>query len=131
MYCNNCGKEIDDKAVVCIHCGVATPISAVKSEEEKKNERPNSGLMVLSFFVPIAGFIIGGIEKSNGKHKAGNSYIRMGVLSLILWIVICIAYYFIVLATVEESIDTAVEETNNYVSDYYDKVDKYYDNMFN
>lgn len=24
MYCSNCGKEIDDKAVVCIHCGVAT-----------------------------------------------------------------------------------------------------------
>ena len=24
MFCYNCGKEIDDKAVVCIHCGVAT-----------------------------------------------------------------------------------------------------------
>lgn len=24
MFCSNCGKEIDDKAVVCIHCGCAT-----------------------------------------------------------------------------------------------------------
>lgn len=24
MYCYNCGKEIDDKAVVCVHCGVET-----------------------------------------------------------------------------------------------------------
>jgi len=24
MYCSNCGKEIDDKAVICVHCGVAT-----------------------------------------------------------------------------------------------------------
>ena len=24
MYCKNCGNQIDDKAVVCIHCGVAT-----------------------------------------------------------------------------------------------------------
>lgn len=23
MYCKHCGKEIDDKAAVCIHCGVA------------------------------------------------------------------------------------------------------------
>ena len=23
MFCQNCGKEIDDKAVVCIHCGAA------------------------------------------------------------------------------------------------------------
>jgi peptidoglycan/LPS O-acetylase OafA/YrhL len=24
MYCPNCGKQIDDKAVICVHCGVAT-----------------------------------------------------------------------------------------------------------
>ncbi|MBU0997757.1 MAG: TM2 domain-containing protein [Firmicutes bacterium] len=24
MYCSNCGKEIDDKAAICIHCGVPT-----------------------------------------------------------------------------------------------------------
>lgn len=24
MYCYNCGNEIDDKAVICIHCGVET-----------------------------------------------------------------------------------------------------------
>ncbi|MGL5382935.1 MAG: hypothetical protein ACRC17_10575 [Culicoidibacterales bacterium] len=24
MFCKNCGKEIDDQAAVCVHCGVAT-----------------------------------------------------------------------------------------------------------
>ena len=24
MFCKNCGKEIDDNAAVCIHCGAAT-----------------------------------------------------------------------------------------------------------
>lgn len=24
MYCKNCGQQIDDKAVACTHCGVAT-----------------------------------------------------------------------------------------------------------
>lgn len=28
MFCGNCGKEIDDKAVVCVHCGCATGNSA-------------------------------------------------------------------------------------------------------
>ncbi len=23
MFCGNCGREIDDKAVICPHCGVA------------------------------------------------------------------------------------------------------------
>lgn len=26
MDCNNCGKEIDDKAEICIHCGVRNRI---------------------------------------------------------------------------------------------------------
>jgi peptidoglycan/LPS O-acetylase OafA/YrhL len=25
MFCSNCGTQIDDKAVVCVKCGVATP----------------------------------------------------------------------------------------------------------
>jgi TM2 domain-containing membrane protein YozV len=24
MYCTNCGREIDNKAAVCVYCGVAT-----------------------------------------------------------------------------------------------------------
>lgn len=23
MFCKNCGQEIDDKAVICPHCGVS------------------------------------------------------------------------------------------------------------
>lgn len=33
MFCYNCGKEIDDKAVVCIHCGVET--KNMKSSSDK------------------------------------------------------------------------------------------------
>ena len=30
MFCKNCGKEVDEKAYVCIHCGCK-----IESEEEK------------------------------------------------------------------------------------------------
>lgn len=29
MFCSNCGKEIDDKAVVCVHCGCAVQNSLI------------------------------------------------------------------------------------------------------
>lgn len=32
MYCKNCGEEIDDRAVVCIKCGVPTEIHPVNDE---------------------------------------------------------------------------------------------------
>lgn len=31
MYCPNCGKQIDDKAVVCVHCGVSIANPTVTS----------------------------------------------------------------------------------------------------
>lgn len=41
MFCKNCGKEIDDNAVVCPNCGVATEklqetTAATQVEEKKK-----------------------------------------------------------------------------------------------
>ena len=36
MFCSKCGKEIDNEAVVCIHCGCATQ----KFREDKQKEQP-------------------------------------------------------------------------------------------
>ena len=35
MFCKNCGQEIDDKAVVCIHCGCATDNKIQTSSSDK------------------------------------------------------------------------------------------------
>lgn len=37
MYCRNCGKEIDDKAYVCVHCGVLT-----NNPQAQKSVQPSS-----------------------------------------------------------------------------------------
>ncbi len=36
MFCNNCGKEIDDKAVICPNCGTATKKLKTKKPLYKK-----------------------------------------------------------------------------------------------
>ena len=41
MYCNNCGKEIDDKAFVCIHCGA--------KQNSNSEDCPVGGLGVVCF----------------------------------------------------------------------------------
>ena len=35
MFCSNCGKEINDKAVICIHCGCATRNHQIEEENRK------------------------------------------------------------------------------------------------
>lgn len=36
MFCSKCGKEINDEAVVCVHCGCAT--SNLKEESKQKDQ---------------------------------------------------------------------------------------------
>lgn len=51
MFCKNCGKEIDDKAVVCPHCGCAV-------HNVKDDDAPSTGFGVLGFFFPLIGLIL-------------------------------------------------------------------------
>lgn len=53
MFCSNCGKEIDDKACVCIGCGVS-----VKSEQVIKKDSASALWWWLGFICPFAGLLI-------------------------------------------------------------------------
>ena len=65
MFCKNCGKEIDDKAVVCPNCGVAT------SEKKKKKKHPILGAIILIFgILLIVGAVSGGGDKPGKVGEA-------------------------------------------------------------
>ena len=51
MYCSNCGKEIDEKAFACPHCGV-------KTNSISQNDGPIGGLGILCYLFPIIGLIL-------------------------------------------------------------------------
>lgn len=99
MYCKNCGKEINDKAVICVHCGVATgvPINAQQSGQPvQANEPANSGLVLLSVLFPLVGIIMGLVYKSNGKQRAGDTYIKAAVITF----GICFLIYIIAIMSI-------------------------------
>ena len=54
MYCKTCGKEINDEAVVCPHCGVAT--TNAPAAQQKK---PINGLGIAGFVVSILSLWLG------------------------------------------------------------------------
>lgn len=56
MYCRKCGKEVDDEAVVCIHCGCALR----EYEQRREYNEPKTGIGILmGLFLGIIGLIIG------------------------------------------------------------------------
>ena len=100
MYCKNCGKEIDDKAVICVHCGVA--VGEIAKEDEKINKFGIAGFVVslLSLWfgiyfciASIVGLVLSvvGVAKrkncnsANGLATAG---LVIGIVSTILWVLV-------------------------------------------
>ncbi len=64
MYCENCGAEISKEAYVCPKCGVK-----VKKDQDE-NDIPNTGLNILSLFIPLVGIILYFVWKNNTPKKA-------------------------------------------------------------
>ncbi len=75
-FCTHCGHRVHEEAVVCVHCGCAIEsVGAAQAEEKPKNNGMAIAGFVCSFFVPVLGWVFGGIglakaKKLDGKGKA-------------------------------------------------------------
>lgn len=73
MYCNNCGKEIDDKAEICPLCGV-------RLKEPPKKKSPGIAAL-LSFIITGAGQVY-------------NEEISKGIILFVLEIILALLMVF-------------------------------------
>ena len=89
-FCKNCGKEIDDNAVVCPHCGV------IQKEELVQNTVDNGGFLwgLLGCCIPIVGLILFLVWRDT-KPKTSRA---AGIGALVG--VICVAVYYIVIIVI-------------------------------
>ena len=88
-YCKNCGQSIDDKAVICPHCGVA--------QENKPAVVDNGGFLwgLLGCCIPIVGLILYLVWKNERPRTA-----RAVGIGALVSVGILILYYIIVIAVV-------------------------------
>ena len=100
MYCKVCGHEVNDNAVICPNCGVATDnYLKTTAAPAQKNTLALVGF-ILSFFVTIAGLIISIIAYKNAKKPEyngdGKSFALAGIIisavSMGISLIVGIAY---------------------------------------
>lgn len=96
MFCKNCGKEINDNAVICPYCGVATGknMPAASGSERSTGSSTNGFAIagfVLSFFIPLLGLIfsIVGLRKAD-ECGSGRGLAIAGIVISILDMVLAI-----------------------------------------
>lgn len=87
-YCKNCGKEIDDNAEICIHCGVrqkeATPAVV---------DNGGFGWGLLGCCIPVVGLILFLVWKDSKPKtaKAAGIGALVGVGIIVVWYILIFA----------------------------------------
>ena len=98
MFCKNCGKEVDDRAVVCPNCGVQL---AEMDSNKSSNETCTMAIVgfILSFFVSIAGLIcsIIGYKKCKEENLNGKGLAIAGIIISVASMVLVVILYVIVI----------------------------------
>lgn len=92
-FCEKCGKEIDDNAVVCPGCGASTAVNA-SPVTTAESENPKTARMALgfAFLIPILGiiFAIIGLKKYTDPKLKKQCIIAIpvAIVAQIVWFLV-------------------------------------------
>ena len=92
MFCKNCGKEINDQAVVCPGCGCATGGKNVLAMD---GDASSFGYAFLGFLIPIVGLILFLMWKNDYPLRAKSAG-KGALISVIVSVVLLVIYYIII-----------------------------------
>lgn len=81
-YCGNCGKELDDAAVICPHCGVP------QKGAQDLTDSGSLGWGVLGCCVPLAGLILFLVWKDQKPKTA-----KMAGMGALISVGVCVLFY--------------------------------------
>ena len=86
-FCKNCGKEIDDKAVICPHCGVP------QTTQPQVVDNGGFGWGLLGCCIPIVGLILFLVWKDTKPKTA-----KAAIIGAIVGVVISVVCYLLTAA---------------------------------
>lgn len=99
-YCQHCGSEVMDDAVVCPKCGCSVASTNISAATNRSNGFAIAGF-VLSFFIPLLGLIFGGVGLGKSKEFDGNGK-GLSIAALVIsgiWFliqIICLIAMFVI-----------------------------------
>ncbi len=96
MFCKNCGKEINDKAAICIHCGCAT--GNANPVEELSGESKKTLGVLLGIFLGLIGLIIGICLYPTNSYER-KTFIQGWGIAFAISFGACMLLYIIIIAS--------------------------------
>ncbi len=92
-FCANCGKEVNENAVVCVHCGCSISNKSIGGEDSS-----SILYLLLGLWQPMIGLILYLIwkdEKPLAAHNAGKGALIGVIASALIGVIFALLYIFI------------------------------------
>ena len=110
-FCTKCGKEINEDAVICVHCGSSIDPTATNPNDSNSKSWWWLGFLTSLFCTPIIGLILWLVWKDEAPLKARN--VGLGTLwSLVagfgIGIIVGIIYFIVIASAMGISSGMAV-----------------------
>ena len=86
MYCNKCGEQINDEAIICPKCGCSTGKTVKQSRDSS-----SIGYTLLGFFIPLIGLILYFVWKEEYPLRSKNAG-KGALIGFIVSVVVSILY---------------------------------------
>lgn len=78
-FCQHCGKELLDEAVICPGCGC--PVQPIHNTQATNDDSVNVGLVILSVLIPLFGIIYWPVNAKTCPIRAK----ACGIAAIISW----------------------------------------------
>ncbi len=112
MYCKNCGKEIRDKAVICVHCSAPTGNTLRGGRSDNVTDPPFIETILCLLF-PIFGMLLYAIDRKRGSESA-KIYLYLSVIP------VAIAALLAILSDVSHN--EVISDIINIIKNFYSMV---------
>ena len=102
MFCPKCGKEVEDDAVVCVHCGRPLEMNYRQHQQTQNadyNQSKTALGVVMGMFLGVIGLIIGICMYPEGT-VARKTFMKAWIITFVVEIAVVVVFYvvFFVLA---------------------------------
>lgn len=111
MFCQKCGEEINDDAVVCVKCGCSIeknkPNTPPTQPPEIDEEKTGVGI-AMGLFLGVIGLIIGICLYKEGTI-ARKSFLKAWAISFVIMAIVAVVAYIIYVNVMVDTINSAMD----------------------
>ena len=95
MFCQGCGKKVNEGADICLNCGRYVSKTVVNNEVVTGDDTNTAGWGILGFFIPLVGLILY-ISWKDSKPRSAKAAGKGALISVIVNVVLTIIIFIII-----------------------------------